>query len=190
MSRNIFFGTLIGLLISTIGWFYYTVSVAGAESARLEEELAGINKRFNELSMVSESYDEFKLRFTEKVAEFDTLKTIIPENQGYALVLEEIRQKLERHKLQVIDLNPSLNDTYPALYTEMKIPRNHVECYPVQLKFYGDYLTIGKFLEELLEMDMLVNIANMKMETEMQHGGALVCDLNLYTYIFIEGLAG
>ncbi len=187
MNRNLFFGTVILLLLATVGWFYYTFGVAGKQIKELEVELAGINDRFNELAMVSESYDDFKLRFNEKIADFDTLRTIIPDNQGYATVLEQIRQTSEKHKLQVISLAPSLNDVYPALYSEMKIPKNHVECYPVQFKFYGDYLTIGSFLDDLLDLKTQVNIANLKLETEMEHGGMLTCELNLYTYIFIEG---
>jgi len=187
VNRNIFFGTIIFLVLATSGWFYYTVAVSGPRISELEIELQGIKDRFDELAGITESYDEFKLRFMEKVEQFDTLKTIIPDNQGYASVLEEIRQISERHKLQIISLAPSLNDTYPALYTELKIPRNHVECYPVQIKFYGDFLTIGAFLDDLLEMRHLVNIANLKLETEMEFGGMLTCELNLYTYIFIQG---
>ncbi|MCF6237824.1 MAG: type 4a pilus biogenesis protein PilO [Candidatus Marinimicrobia bacterium] len=187
MNRNIFFSTLIALLVITIGWFYYTVVVAGTRISELDSELNAINQRFNELAMVSESYEEFKQRFIEKVADFDTLKSVIPDNQEYATALEEIRQIAERHKLQIISLAPILTDTYPALYIELTIPKNHVECYPVQLKFYGDFLTIGAFLDDLLELETLVNIANLKLETETEHGGLLTCELNLYTYIFIEG---
>lgn len=188
MNRNIFIATVAILLLSTVGVVYYTAAVSGARISVLNVELADINGRFDELAEVTESYDEFKLRFTEKVAHFDTLKTTIPDNQGYADVLEAIRALYEEHKLQIISLAPSLNDTYPALYVEMKIPKNHVECYPVQIKFYGDYLSIGAFMEDLIELDYLVNIANLKLETEMEYGGMLTCELNLYTYIFIEGV--
>ena len=187
MHRNLFFTTTIILLLTSVGWFYYTFGVAGNRISKLETELETIDARFTELAMVSETYEEFKIRFTEKVVDFDTLKTIVPDNQGYARVLEEIRQTAERHKLQIISLAPSLNDIYPALYTEMRIPKNHIECYPVQFNFYGDYLTIGTFLDDLMELGMQVNIANLKIETEMEHGGMLTCELNLYTYIFIEG---
>ena len=187
MNRNIFFGTIAFLLLATGGWFYYTVGVAGTSISELEVELAGIHSRFDELASVTESYDEFKLRFEEKIANFDTLRTIIPDNQGFGDVLEQIRQISERHKLQILSFDPSLNDTYPALFAQMKIPKNHVECYPLQIKFYGDYLTIGAFLDDILEMRNLVNIANIKLETEMEYGGMLTCELNLYTYIFIEG---
>ena len=187
MNRNIFFGTIAVLVLTTVGWFYYTVGIAGARISELDVELNTINDRFNELAMVSESYEEFKLRFIEKVAAFDTLQNIIPGNQDYAMVLEQIRLAAERHKLQIISLAPQLNDIYPALSTEMSIPKNHVECYPVQIKFYGDYLTIGTFLDDLLDLDENVNIANLKLETEMEQGGTLTCELNLYTYIFIEG---
>ncbi len=187
MNRNLFFGTVVFLLLTSVGWFYYTFAIAGNRITELDAELKTINDRFTELAMVSETYDDFKVRFNKKVAEFDTLKTIIPDNQEYARVLEQIRQTAERHKLQIISLAPSLNDIYPALHTEMRLPKNHIECYPVQFKFYGDYLTIGSFLDDLMELKTQVNIANLKLETEMEHGGMLTCELNLYTYIFIEG---
>jgi len=187
MNRKLFFGTAIFLVLATIGWFYYTVSVIGVRASELEYELAEINDRFNELAMVSDSYDDFKVKFNQKVIDFNTLQSVIPNNQNYAIVLEDIRQIAEKHKLQIVSLAPSLNDVYPALYTELKIPKNHIECYPLQFKFYGDFLTIGSFLEDLLDLKTGVNIANLKLETEMEHGGVLTCELNLYTYIFIEG---
>ncbi len=187
MNRKLFFGTVILLVLTTIGWFYYTVGIMGRRASELEAELADINGRFNELAMVSESYDDFKLKFNQKLVDFDTLRTIIPDNQSYAMVLEEVRQIAEKHKLQIISMAPLLNDIYPPLYTEMKIPKNHIECYPLEFKFYGDFLTIGAFLEDLMELDAGINIANLKLESEMEHGGVLTCELNLYTYIFIEG---
>ena len=187
MNRNLFYGTVIALVLTTVVWFYYTFAIAGNRITELQSELNVINARFDELAMVSESYDEFKLRFTEKVIAFDTLRSVIPGNQEYAKVLEQIRAATERHKLQIISLAPSLNDIYPSLFTEMKLAKNHIECYPVQIKFYGDYLTIGSFLDDILELKTQVNVANLKIETEMEHGGLLTCELNLYTYIFIEG---
>jgi Tfp pilus assembly protein PilO len=187
MNRNIFFSILALLVITTGAWLYYSFGIVGVKTRTLEAQLQEINDRFNELSMVSDSYDEFKLKFNQKLIAFDTLKTIIPDNQMYAGVLESIRQTAERHKLQIISLAPTLVDIYPPLYTNMKIARNHIECYPLQFKFYGDFLTIGAFLDDLMELETKVNIASLKLETEMEHGGMLTCELNLYTYIFIEG---
>jgi len=187
MTRNIFYGIVIFLFLSTGAWLYYSFAVAGVERAGLETQLNQLNDRFNELATVSDSYDDYKLKFNQRLADFDTLQTVIPDNQKYAEVLEAIRQIAERHKLQIVSMAPTLVDIYPALYTDMKIAKNHVECYPLQFKFYGDFLTIGAFLDDLMELKTLVNIANLKLETEMEHGGVLTCELNLYTYIFIEG---
>ena len=187
MTRNIFFSILTVLVLATAGWLYYSIRVAGVKTQALEAQLQEINGRFNELSMVSDSYDEFKLKFNEKLAAFDTLKSIIPDNQMYADVLESIRKIAERHKLQIISMAPTLVDIYPPLYRDMKLTSNHIECYPLQFKFYGDFLTIGAFLDDLRELKTKVNIASLKLETEMEHGGMLTCELNLYTYIFIEG---
>ncbi len=76
MNRNIFFGTVIFLLLGTLGIFYYSVGVAGKEISELQVELDDINERFNELSMVSETYEEFKVRFSEKVTDFYLTKFV------------------------------------------------------------------------------------------------------------------
>jgi len=186
MTKKIFIGLLATLLLSTIGFIVYTVGVAGQQKQSLDEQLASLNQRFDELAMVSDSYDAFKEKFNERVRDFDTLKVRIPGNQSYARTLEAIRNAAEENMLEVVALSPQLNDVYPALHTNQELVHKHVECFPVEIQSYGRFMELARFLDDLAAMDMLINIANLNIETEMEHGGVLACQLTLFTYIFNE----
>jgi len=186
MNRNIFIGLMLALLISTVGWAFYTIGIAGKQQHETNAAITDLNQRFDELAMVSDSYDMFKTRFDEQVALFEKLRATIPGNQNYAEALEKIRAAAQTEKLHIVSLSPMLSDAYPPLHQGFKRVTTHVECYPVEMKFYGSYLEVGAFLEALVNMDVTVNIARLSLETEMQSGGTLTCDLLLYTYIYVD----
>ncbi len=186
MNRNIFF-TLIGTMaVMTIAWVWYSFGIAGKRLEEINGEVEALNEQFAELAMVADSYDQFKTSFDEQVEAFAALQETIPSNQEYAGTLEQIRDAAQELKLQIIALSPMLADAYPALHTGYKRVKTHVECYPVELKIYGDYLSIGQFVEEVEGMGDIVNIARLTLETEMEAGGTLSCDMLLFTYIFVE----
>ena len=185
-AKNLFIILIVSILFTTALWAVFTIFITGRMTKEYQLQIDDLNRQFDELAMVADSYDEFKVSFDQRIADFDTLRTVIPNNQAYANALEEIRLVAEIEKLQVMAFQPMLNDAYPALYVNQKMFTNHVECYPVQIKLYGDFLTIGSFVEKLLATDHLVNIAKMSIESEMQEGGALMCNITLYTYIYVS----
>lgn len=186
MSKNIFF-TIIGtLVVASAAWAYISFGLLGRQKTDLDAELQDLNQRFDELAEVSETYDEFKLSFNQQMAEFDTLRQIIPSNDTYSASLERIRSAAENNRLEIIALQPKLIDVYPAIYANMTLMKSHIECYIVDMKVYGDYLTIAKFLDDVQDLEMEVNLARIKMESEMEEGGTLLCEIQLYTYIYIE----
>ena len=188
MSKNFFFSLITILVLLTAGWAYFNVGFLGKQRAELEKELFDLNQRFDELAMVSENYDQFKISFNAREADFDTLQTVLSSSDTYTAYLNQIRDSAENHQLQIVNLNPVLVDAYPALYNDFNLITDHVECYPVQLKFYGEFLNIAAFLDDLERMAVNVNIANMSIASEMEEGGTLLCEMQLYTYIYIEGV--
>ncbi len=188
MSKNFFFSLVGFLVVATAAWAYFNMGILGRQKTDLDAQLLDLNQRFDELAMVSETYDEFKLRFDQRVAAFDTLRNIIPDNETYTESLNQIRAAAQENRLEIITLAPMLNDIYPALYANLTLMKNHVECYIVQMKVYGDFMMLASFLDDLQELDMQVNLAKLSMESEMEEGGTLFCEIQLFTYIYIEGI--
>jgi Tfp pilus assembly protein PilO len=185
-NKTIFFGLIALIVLTGAWWGYYTFYVVGEEISQKEAQLEKLDEKFEEIAQISESYDVIKQRFEQIESNFDTLKNVLPNRDSFVKVLEEIRHVADKQKIKVISLSPLLDDTFPAIKTNLNFTEKHIERYPIQMRIMGDYLTIGKFLEEVTAIPGVVNIARVALDTDLDEGGTLACDLMLYTYMFLE----
>ncbi len=185
--RNTFFALVFVLLIATIWWVWADKYVNGQQISNHKEELAKLEKQFQDLIEVQESYDKVKVRHQSKLAEFDSLKTRIVYGQdAYIRHLESIRNLAQKQNIQISTLSPSMDDSFPAIKSKLRFTKKHIERYTVQIRLLGNFLTIGAFLEELLNMPVMINIGRITMETELTSAGNLACEVILYTYVFLD----
>jgi len=181
-----FYILLVVLILSTGIWIWVDLVVIGKKNRECKKQVEMFNQRFADLEKVTETYPELKKRYNTKLIEFDSLKYKIPDNAAYVSVLESIRDLAKRQNVQIISISPNLSDTYPAIKSYLKFTGKHIERYTVQLQIYGDYLSIGAFLEELISMPMIVNVGKISLETELEESYGLSCELLLYTYIYFN----
>jgi len=185
--RNTFFILVFTLFVATAWWVWANIYVNGQQIDYHKKELAKLEKQFQDLIEVQESYDKVKARHQSKLAEFDTLKTVIVYGQdAYIRHLEGIRNLAQKQNIQISTLSPSMEDSFPAIKSQLRFTKKHIERYPVQIRMLGDFLTIGAFLEELLALPVTVNIGRISMETELTSAGNLACEIILYTYVFLD----
>ncbi|MFQ6612726.1 MAG: type 4a pilus biogenesis protein PilO [Fidelibacterota bacterium] len=185
-NKTIFLG-LIALIILAAGWWgWYSVYVIGNEISEKEAQLEKLDGKFEEIAQITESYDVIKERFDKIESDFDTLRNVVSNRDSFVTVLEEIRRIAETQNVKVITLSPLLDDTFPAIKTNLNFTEKHIERYPIQMRIMGDYLTLGKFLEEVTAIPATVNIARVSLDTDLNEGGILACELMLYTYVFLD----
>lgn len=184
--KKIFYSLLVFLILSTSVWIWADWIIIGGKNREYKKKIDIFNQRFTELENVSETYPELKKMYDIRISDFDSLKFKIPDNAAYVSVLESIRDLAKRQNVQIISISPNLSGTYPAIKSHLKFTGKHIERYTVQLQIYGDYLSIGAFLEEILSMPMIVNVGKISLETELEEGYGLSCELLLYTYIFFD----
>jgi len=114
------------------------------------------------------------------------LKATIPTLDTYANVIEEVRKIADKQSLKIESFRPEMDDSYPALKTKLNFTELHIERRPIQLRVYGNYFTIGSFLEEILELNEIINIHSIQIETELSESNIISCDLVLFAYIYFE----
>jgi hypothetical protein len=148
--------------------------------------------RLEQLNNERSNYSAVKTQHKQKDDDFDTLKThIIVKARGegssnYVEMLESIRQMAERRGVEIVSFIPQINNSYPAIHTQMKLVEHHVERYKVLLTGRGDYLSFGAFLEDLRDNDEYVNVSKFSIDTDFDGSGRLVCDAVLFTYMYLE----
>ena len=187
MQNKTIFYVLVSLLIIVGSWWLgVNVFKNGKQVRQQKMELAEYQEKFQQLSEVTESYSVVKERHRVQMSKFDSLKSIIPDRDSFIAVLEEIRRLTRQQNVEVKSLSPVLEDSYPSIKTKLKFTNKHIERYPVKLNITGKFLTIGAFLEELLSMPTIVNVGRISVETELESGIGLSCDLVLYAYMFVD----
>ena len=158
----------------------------GDKIGELENEYAGIEKNFLILAKIEESYDDVKKRHLDQTLEFDSLKLTIPGFDTYAEVIQSIRAIANKQAIKIESFLPEMDDSFPALKTKLNYTGKHIERRPIQLRLYGNYLTIGLFLEEILRLEKTVNIHSIHLETVLNESEILSCDLVLFAYIYFD----
>ncbi|MCH7658823.1 MAG: type 4a pilus biogenesis protein PilO [Bacteroidetes bacterium] len=185
-DRTVFFSLISLIIISTLWWIYADVWKNGSETSVLEKKMDGIEKNFLMMAQIEDTYDEVKNRHTVQTREFDSLKATIPGFETYAEVLQSIRAIANKQAIKIESFLPEMDDSFPALKTKLNYTGKHIERRPIQLRLYGNYLTIGLFLEEILRLEKTVNIHSIHLETVLNESEILSCDLVLFAYIYFD----
>ena len=185
-DRTVFFSLISLIIISTLWWIYADVWKNGSETIVLEKKMDGIEKNFLMMAQIEDTYDEVKNRHTIQTREFDSLKATIPGFETYAEVLQSIRELANKQGITIETFHPEMDDSFAALKTKLKFTGKHIERRPIQLRVYGNFLTIGSFLEEILRLEKTVNIHSIHLATDLNNSEILSCDLVLFAYIYFD----
>lgn len=158
----------------------------GGQIRAYGKELARLDRKSQELSQLMESHADLKKSYESTLMQFDSLRATIPDRESYVQVLEHIREIARKQHVEIVTFSPLREDSYPGIKHKLRFTGKYIERYPVQLRIFADFLTIGAFLEELLAMPSIVNIGKINLETELGAEGVLACELLLYTYNFVN----
>lgn len=174
------------LTISTGYWMWARIMVYGPTIRNYSQKLEDLDHKFNDLEIVKENLPKIQETFRLSDVNFDTLKNQIPDNSSYPRLFEQIRELADKHQVEIKSFSPNMTDSYPAINTFLTFSSKYIKRYPVEVHLLGHFMNIGIFLEELMTLPYIVNIHNLKIESEFTNRGSLSCNLILFTYMFIE----
>ena len=187
------FAVLISLLTIVIFyWFFYVLVINRNNYSKIKEDLIIAENNFKRLSSDRANFKTIKNTREKQILNFDTLKVHIPlkENvkgaDSYIETLDIIHQIARDNKVIIKVFKPELVNTFPNVEVSNKLLDKKIERYLVKMECNGDYLSIGKFFQELQENEKLINILKFNIETEFSIEGGLNCQVLLYTYVFSE----
>lgn len=150
------------------------------------EKVDKLTKELQSISSISTDNTELKNRYGLLINEFKSLKNKIPSLESFANVQDYIREMADSNNVEIVFQQPFLEDTLPPLKDLIALSNSYIERYTVQVRVKGEFLNIGNFLISLVENEEVININELSFESEFRPGGLLICEINLFTYIFTE----
>ena len=191
-NKTIFFAFAAILIIIVIYWFFSFLVIDVGEYNKIKQGIISAEDDFVRLRNERGNYTSIKDTREKRVQYFDTLKEQIPlkENirgaNSYVETLDIIQRIAEKNNIIIEVFKPILINTFPEIEVDDKQLDQSIERYLLEMECNGDFLSIGKFLEELQNQDRIINLLKFNFETEYGIEGRLFCEAILYTYVFSE----
>ena len=191
-NKTIFFAFAAILIIIVIYWFFSFLVIDVGEYNKIKQGIISAEDDFVRLRNERGNYTSIKDTREKRVQYFDTLKEQIPlkENirgaNSYVETLDIIQRIAEKNNIIIEVFKPILINTFPEIEVDDKQLDQSIERYLLEMECNGDFLSIGKFLEELQNQDRIINLLKFNIETEYGIEGRLFCEAILYTYVFSE----
>jgi Tfp pilus assembly protein PilO len=142
----------LGLTIFTGFWFFVTKGTR-AETKKLQEEIAVLQKANLEAQIASQRLNEFRLAFKNKQQELDELRALLPEQRELTNVLQGIQERARATSLQLRKFTPK-DDIQQDFYSGKKID------VAVQSSFSG----LRSFFDQMAKYQRIVSITNFEIK--------------------------
>ena len=191
-NKTIFFVFAAILIIIVIYWFFSFFVIDVREYKKIKQGIISAENDFVRLRNKRGNYTAIKDTREKQIQYFNTLKEQIPlkENirgtNSYIETLDIIQRIAEKNNIIIDVFKPILINTFPEIEVEDKQLDLSIERYLLEMECNGDFISIGKFLEEMQNQDRIINLLKFNIETEYGTEGRLFCEAILYTYIFSE----
>ena len=188
-----FFTVLVSLLTIVIFyWFFYVLVINRNNYGKIKEDIIEAEDNFKQLNSERANFAIIKNTRDILIQNYDTLKVHIPlkENvrgfNSYIKTLDIIQQIAKDNNVIINVFKPILENTFPQIGVSKRLLDNKIERYVVKMECNGNYLSIGKFFQDLQKHNRLINLLKFNIETEYGIEGGLNCEAWLYTYVFSE----
>ncbi len=189
-NKTIFFAFVTILTVIILYWIYTVLIIDRNEFRKIRRGMINAEKDLEKLNNERGNYSLIKNTREKQVQYFDTLKVHIPDKEiskganSYIETLDIIQRIAENNNIIIDVFKPILVNTFPKIEVEDKRLNQSIERYLLEMECNGNFISIGKFFEELQNQERIINLLKFNIETEYGSKGRLFCEAILYTYVF------
>ena len=188
-NKVILYISIVLTFISSVYWMWQVAYVNGLKMSNNQADLIELQRKVDIATEKQRDDTLLKNKYGILINEFRALKAKIPSLESFASVQDFIREAAGENNVQIMWQQPFLEDTLPPIKDELVKEKSHIERYTVQVQIRGDFLSIGEFIEALINSEQLINVDKVNINTVFQKRSGqdkLNCDITLYTYIYSE----
>lgn len=191
-SKSIFILLVALLIIAVFYWGFNVIIVDQAQSKKVKKAKIEAENNLKKLRNERANYSTIKQTRELQIVNFDTLKIHIPfkdtdaGKNSYIESLDIIHELAAKNNIVIDVFKPILVDTFPEIEVEAKLIDKKIERFIVEMECHGDFISIGKFFQDLQNDERIINLLKFNIETEYGNVGGLFCEATLYTYVLSE----
>ena len=193
-NKVILYISIVLTFISAVYWMVQVAYLNGAEISNQEGNLRELKKKVEVAISKQKNDTELRERYGVLINEFRALRNIVPSLESFADVQAFIRETATDNNVQIIWQQPFLEDTLPTIKENLVMDQAHIERYTVQVQVRGDFVSIGKFMDDLISGEQLINVNKVSIKSDFQKRqgiqNRLNCDITLFTYIYSNDVKG
>ena len=190
--KPVFFGLVTILTIIIIYWFFSVIIIDRNNYSKVKQSMTEADNNFKRINNERANYTSIKSTREKQIPSYEMLKINIPfkENvkgaNSYIETLDIIHRIAKKNNVKIAVLKPILANTFPEIAVDEKILEKIIERYLVKIEGNGDFISIGKFFEELHNQKRIINLLKFNIATEFGNEGELFCEAYFYTYVFSD----
>ena len=141
------------------GVYYFFMSPIRETIAAQDKKLADISGKVEGSQKLKATYEQFKKESDALQAQLDELKKVLPQDRETDRILTRVQASALASGLKIQSgvQRPSVDN---EVYTE----------WPLEMEVLGTYHALGEFLQKIRQLDRIVNISKLKIETRASEG--------------------
>jgi type IV pilus assembly protein PilO len=141
----VFVGALLWFLV-----YYFFTSETRAEIDRLNEEIEQLKAKNQQAQIATQRINEFRALYASKMAEYEELKVLLPEEREITNVLQGLQETARESRLIVMRFSPR-DDTQKE---------GGIMAKPVEVEVDSNFNNLRVFFDRMAKLPRIVSITD------------------------------
>lgn len=139
-----------GLLF--FGERYFVTDATRLETDQINEQVAQLQAKNQAAQIATQRINEFRSLYTSKLAEYDELKVLLPEQREITNVLQGLQDTAKTSQLSVMRFAPRDDSTQDGIMAK-----------PVEVEVDSNFSSLRAFFDEMAKLPRIVSISDFKL---------------------------
>ncbi|GAB4333800.1 MAG: hypothetical protein Kow0037_12150 [Calditrichia bacterium] len=176
-SKKTFFIILGVFAVISIGWYLLLAAPLSKRSSEYEQQLKSIHEKLRGAQRAEMQLKSISRQLEDKKKELADIKARFVDRKQLSNVTQSIKKAAEKFDLEVTDFSPVLD-----VYFDQS-GSGAVKPLPIAITVVGGYLKIGRFIENLKDLDYYMIPQDCVIEKYEPESNDLLATItcNLYT---------
>ena len=162
-------------ILSLLGWFFLC-SPKWQEASRLKHDLKLMTQRTEGAKQVIEATERLKKESEVSSVKLSYLDEKILMRRNLTRILKQLAEPTEKHNIRIISMKPTEE--------EKANPDSLYQSLPIEMEMRCRYVDLGRYLEDLKNRPLLLNVENLQIRREEKEAPILSVHLVLTAYMW------
>lgn len=175
-KQKVFLAILVCALAGA-GYYYLFYQEAAKTRAQLESQLAGLESKIKEQSVIAKNLPQFKAEVAELEKQLAVLLEQLPNSAEIPNLLRNVSDLGRESGLEFLKFAPGA-----------EVQKDFYAAIPVAIQVRGEYNTFALFADRVSHLPRIVNLSNIRFDQPKRDSDRMMLTVNCTatTYRFLE----